>query len=60
MDFCPKTDGKINIILQTLGKDVEIIVEDNGAGISEEQLSKIFTKFYQVDSSLTRKHGGQD
>ncbi len=58
MDFCPKTNGKINIILQTLGKDVEIIVEDNGVGMSEEQLSKIFTKFYQVDSSLTRVHGG--
>jgi len=58
MDFCPKTDGKINIILQTLGSDVEIIVEDNGVGMSEEQLSKIFTKFYQVDSSLTREHGG--
>jgi len=58
MDFCPKTNGKINIILQTLGSDVEIIVEDNGAGIPEEQLSKIFTKFYQVDSSLTREYGG--
>jgi len=49
---------KINIILQTLGSDVEIIVEDNGAGIPEEQLSMIFTKFYQVDSSLTREYGG--
>jgi len=58
MDFCPKTDGKINIILQTFGKNIEIIVEDNGIGMSEEQASKVGTKFYQVDSSLTRQHGG--
>ncbi len=58
MDFCPKTNGKITITLHTLGKDVEIIVEDNGVGMSKDQLSNIFTKFYQVDSSLTRQHGG--
>ena len=58
MDFCPKMDGKINITLQTIGEDAEIIVEDNGLGMSEEQLSNVFTKFYQVDSSLTRKYGG--
>ncbi len=58
MDFCPKTNGKITITLHTLGKDVEIIVEDNGVGMSKDQLSNIFTKFYQVDSSLTREHGG--
>jgi len=58
MDFCPKTNGKINITLQSLGKDTEIIVEDNGLGMSEEQSSKVFTKFYQVDSSMIREHGG--
>jgi len=58
MDFCPKNNGKISITLRTLGKNVEIIVEDNGIGMSEEQSSKVFTKFYQADSSITRKHGG--
>ena len=58
MDFCPKTDGKINIVLRTVGKDIEIIVEDNGIGMSKDQISKVGTKFYQVDSSMTREHGG--
>ncbi|MCH7561263.1 MAG: HAMP domain-containing histidine kinase [Thaumarchaeota archaeon] len=58
MDFCPKSNGKINISLQSLGKNAEIIVEDNGIGMSEEQANKVGTKFYQADSSMTREHGG--
>ena len=58
MDFCPKTDGKINIVLRTIGKDIEIVVEDNGIGMSKDQISKVGTKFYQADSSMTREHGG--
>jgi len=37
---------------------VEIIVRDTGIGISEEELTKLFDRFYQVDSSQTREHEG--
>ncbi|HSP07107.1 MAG TPA: ATP-binding protein [Acidobacteriota bacterium] len=37
---------------------VEISVRDNGVGIPPEAMSKIFDRFYQVDSSNTRKYGG--
>lgn len=33
-------------------------VEDNGIGMSEEVVSKLFTPFTQADSATTRKYGG--
>ena len=38
--------------------EVRIQVTDTGPGIPEEQLARIFTEFYQIDHSLSRKHGG--
>jgi signal transduction histidine kinase/DNA-binding response OmpR family regulator len=37
---------------------MQIIVKDTGVGISEEELPKLFDRFYQVDSSHTREHEG--
>jgi signal transduction histidine kinase len=37
---------------------LEIIVSDNGVGISDEQQSHLFDLFEQVDGGLTRKQGG--
>ena len=41
-------------------KDVylKISVQDTGVGVDEEAKSKIFNKFTQADSSITRKFGG--
>jgi DNA-binding response OmpR family regulator len=36
----------------------EFSVRDSGAGIPQEQLGRIFDRFYQVDNSLTREHEG--
>ena len=58
LDFCPKQDGKINIKLNSENGHARIIVKDNGIGIVKESIDKIFVKFYQVDTSLTREHGG--
>lgn len=33
-------------------------VKDSGPGIPQLQQSKLFSPFFQVDSSATRKHGG--
>jgi len=37
---------------------IEIRVADTGIGIPENEREKIFTPFYQVDSSSTREYGG--
>jgi signal transduction histidine kinase/AraC-like DNA-binding protein len=48
-------------VAATRGKDVdsvEIIITDTGIGIPENQIDKIFDRFYQVDGSHTREHEG--
>ncbi|MFN3654325.1 MAG: sensor histidine kinase [Candidatus Nitrosotenuis sp.] len=50
--------GKITITSEEDPREVRIHVTDNGVGIPYEKQSKIFTKFYQVDASLTREKGG--
>jgi two-component system, OmpR family, sensor histidine kinase VicK len=37
---------------------VVFTVEDNGIGIKAENAANLFKKFYQIDTSATRKHGG--
>ncbi|HSQ87640.1 HAMP domain-containing sensor histidine kinase [Romboutsia sp.] len=38
--------------------NLNLIVQDNGIGIDEENLSKIFDNFMQVDNGLTRQNEG--
>ena len=33
-------------------------VKDNGKGIPKDKIDKLFKRFYQIDSSPARKHGG--
>ncbi len=50
--------GEIFIGAVEKGERVEFQVRDNGIGIPPNRLDRIFDKFYQVDSSDTRKHAG--
>jgi signal transduction histidine kinase/ligand-binding sensor domain-containing protein/DNA-binding response OmpR family regulator len=51
--------SKITIsVSETDNNFVEIKIKDTGIGIPEEELPKLFDRFYQVDSSHTRERGG--
>lgn len=50
--------GRVQIRLQRTNSHVEIVVSDNGQGISQEFLPFVFDRFRQADGSLARKHGG--
>lgn len=50
--------GLIDILLTEQGNDVMIIVRDNGIGIDEKILKRIFDRFYRADDSRTQETGG--
>jgi CheY-like chemotaxis protein len=50
--------GKIVISAHSKSDFVELNIEDNGIGIPQSELDRIFERFYQVDSSSTRRFGG--
>jgi signal transduction histidine kinase len=50
--------GQIWVSAEKLASYVQISVQDNGVGIPSKDLPHVFTRFYQVDSHLTRRHGG--
>ncbi|MGF7045842.1 signal transduction histidine kinase [Paenibacillus sp. DS2015] len=55
--FTPQ-GGFINIRLQTREKRVEVVIRDSGIGIAEEDLPRIFERFYKVDKARSSSGGG--
>jgi signal transduction histidine kinase len=51
-------EGKITIGVKNNKESVIFFVKDNGSGISEMNQKEIFKKFYQVDTSMSRKRDG--
>jgi signal transduction histidine kinase len=74
IDFVPEKTGKITIRADIYNNTdnpaarkekeqekmqmVLFAVEDNGIGIAPEKIDSLFRKFYQLDTTLTRRHGG--
>lgn len=57
-DFVPENDGKIVVSANKKEHTITFSVKDNGIGISEDAQKGLFKKFYQIDTSYTRSHGG--
>jgi len=51
-------DGKVEISISTKDDRTQIIIKDNGIGISEKDLPMLFERFYRADKSRSRRSGG--
>jgi len=58
VDFVPEKNGMIKLMVEKNKESFLFTVIDNGPGIPKESQKLLFQKFYKMDTSPTRKHGG--
>lgn len=49
--------GRISILVQDFGKEVEIVITDTGIGIPEKDLTSLFQKFSKIQRAATQISG---
>jgi signal transduction histidine kinase/GNAT superfamily N-acetyltransferase len=57
---CKFTDagGRIELTVERDGEQAVIRVRDSGIGIAADQLPRVFDMFMQIETSVSRSHGG--
>ena len=50
--------GNVSVVVEAVPGFIKISIMDDGVGIPEKDLERIFERFFQVEGHMTRKHGG--
>ena len=53
-----RKDGVIRISFKPMGNDIRVCVYNQGDWIAEEDIGRVFEKFYKADKARTREYGG--
>ena len=53
-----KKNGRVDINIKSYEKSIEIIVSDNGIGMNDEEISKLFSEFYRIKNQKTKNISG--
>ena len=50
--------GRVDIVSSVHGEFVQVQVRDQGVGLTSDELSHVFERFWQADASVTKQHAG--
>jgi signal transduction histidine kinase len=53
-----RDNSRVNLMCRRVAEGVEFTVADQGPGISQDEISRLFGRFVQLDSTLVRRVGG--